>query len=198
MKEPHERLHELRKASFSTMREAVNRFGFHYQNYRDHERGRIKIKPEQAKVYARAFKTSAEYILLGKTPPSVKGDVGLISWVQAGAFAEVIDNFQPGDAEDWIDYPAKHSKIIALRVKGSSMNRISPDGSIIIVDLLDREMFSNRLYVIKVGNEATYKRFKANPPRLEPDSTEAHDTIFIEDVDAKPIGRVLRTMIDFN
>jgi len=161
MKEPHERLHELRKASFSTMREAVNRFGFHYQNYRDHERGRIKIKPEQAKVYARAFKTSAEYILLGKTPPSVKGDVGLISWVQAGAFAEVIDNFQPGDAEDWIDYPAKHSKIM-------------------------------------VGNEATYKRFKANPPRLEPDSTEAHDTIFIEDVDAKPIGRVLRTMIDFN
>ena len=191
-------MREVRMARFKTMRAATNRFGFHYQNYGDHERGRIQISPEHAKVYARAFKTTPEYILYGQVDSPVDSQVGLISWVAAGELSEIINNFQPGDAEGWIDYPAKHDKIFALRVKGGSMNRVSPEGSIIIIDANQIEMTSNRLYVVGIGDEATYKRYRANPPRLEPDSTDpGHETIFLDGQDYQPLGRVLRTMMDF-
>jgi len=80
------------------------------------------------------------------------------------------------------------------------MNRVSPQGSIIIVDLSVKEFMPNQLYIAKVHNEntATFKRYKASPPRLEPDSTEPHDTIFLGEVKAKPIGQVVRTMMDFD
>src|SRR6476646_3109550 len=37
-------------------------------------------------------------------------EVPLISWVQAGAWDNLVDNFQPGDAERWIATYAKVSK----------------------------------------------------------------------------------------
>lgn len=120
--------------------------------------------------------------------------------MQAGALAESPDNYVPGDADAYYPYEkGQHTKLIALDVVGTSMNRISPDGSKIIVDLLDREMSGNRLYIVRVGNETTYKRFKDNPRRLEPDSTDpAHETIFLDGLKAYPIGRVKRTLLDFD
>lgn len=56
----------------------------------------------------------------------LKKDVPLISWVQAGDWCEAINNVEPGDAEDWLWCPAKHSeKTFALRVSGVSM--FNPD-----------------------------------------------------------------------
>lgn len=50
------------------------------------------------------------------------GKLPLISWVQAGDWSEIVDNFQPGDAEDWIACPfpsGRHGFV--LRVVGDSM-----------------------------------------------------------------------------
>lgn len=50
------------------------------------------------------------------------GKLPLISWVQAGDWSEIVDNFQPGDAEDWIACPfpiGLHGFV--LRVVGDSM-----------------------------------------------------------------------------
>ncbi|HEM7801983.1 TPA: helix-turn-helix domain-containing protein [Burkholderia cenocepacia] len=50
------------------------------------------------------------------------GKLPLISWVQAGEWSEIVDNFQPGDAEDWIACPfpsGRHGFV--LRVVGDSM-----------------------------------------------------------------------------
>ena len=79
------------------------------------------------------------------------------------------------------------------------MNRVSPEGSIIIIDCTIKELLPNKLYVVKVGNEnkATYKRFRTNPDRLEPDSTEPHDIIFLGDEPVYPVGQVVRTLMDF-
>lgn len=181
---------------FSSIAKAADSKGFHKQNLADHEAGRRNISADHAKDYGRAFKVDPEWILFGRDSDKT-GAVAYISDVSAGQLAEIIDNYQPGDADEWIDYPAKHSKVVALRVKGNSMNRVSPDGSIIIVDLNQREMTSNRLYIVKIGDDATFKRYRANPPRLEPDSTEAHDAIYLDGVDYQPLGRVLRTMMDF-
>ena len=73
-------------------------------------------------------------------PPRPSDDqVPLISWVQAGEWAQAIDTFAPGDAEDWIACPARHGRhAYALRVKGDSMTapygKSYPDGCIIFVD----------------------------------------------------------------
>lgn len=67
--------------------------------------------------------------------PDIKGRIPLISWVQAGAFAEAIDTFQPGDAEEWLPTVTKMSaSSFALRVKGISMEPKFQDGDIIYVD----------------------------------------------------------------
>ncbi|WP_175813341.1 LexA family protein [Burkholderia contaminans] len=57
------------------------------------------------------------------------GKLPLISWVQAGDWSEIVDNFQPGDAEEWIACPfpsGRHGFV--LRVVGDSM--FNPGGDL--------------------------------------------------------------------
>lgn len=95
----------------------------------------------------------------------IYGKVPLISWVQAGGWRETIDNFQPGDAEEWLLCTDKHSNsTYALVVSGLSM--YSPgdedsysDGEIIFVDP-EREPTHKSCVVVRLPNEntATFKR----------------------------------------
>lgn len=67
--------------------------------------------------------------------PEVRGEVPLISWVQAGQWAEIVDNFQPGDAEVWVATTARVGKhAFALRIEGDSMEPKVPNGSVVIFD----------------------------------------------------------------
>jgi phage repressor protein C with HTH and peptisase S24 domain len=70
MKEPFERLKELRqKNGYRTAGDAARAYGWNELTYRSHENGTRGIKPAIAERYARAFRTSAEYILFGKSAP---------------------------------------------------------------------------------------------------------------------------------
>lgn len=40
--------------------------------------------------------------------PDIRGAVPLISWVQAGDWSSIVDNFSPGDAEEWFPCPVSH------------------------------------------------------------------------------------------
>lgn len=72
--------------------------------------------------------------------PDITGRVPLISWVQAGHWAEIIDNHYPGDVEEWRLTTAKVSKnAFALRIVGDSMINPNgypslPPGAIVIVE----------------------------------------------------------------
>jgi transcriptional regulator with XRE-family HTH domain len=85
-----------------------------------------------------------------------------------------------------------------LRVEDDSMDRISPPGSIIIVDRDDRELVKDRSYVFSVRGETTYKRWQPDPPHLAPYSINpVHQPIFIKRMkDLGVIGRVCRTVLD--
>jgi SOS-response transcriptional repressor LexA len=116
--------------------------------------------------------------------------VPLISWVQAGELAEISDPLPPGDAEEWVAVASMKATLIALRVRGTSINRVAPDGAVIIVDYADTDPISGKLYAFRNGDGAgAVKRYKANPPRFEPDSTDPHETIF-PDEHTHIIGRV--------
>ncbi len=89
--------------------------------------------------------------------------VPVISFVQAGDWAECIDNFQIGDAEEWLPCPTKHSNsTFAVYVRGDSMTsnfgRSYPEGCIIFVDP-ERESRSGDRVIAKLTdvNEATFK-----------------------------------------
>lgn len=85
--------------------------------------------------------------------------VPLISSVQAGSWTEVVDNFQPGDAEEWIDVTSRvDPSAFALVVVGNSMEAEFREGEIVIVDP-GREARSGDYVVAKINDdEATFKQ----------------------------------------
>ena len=97
--------------------------------------------------------------------PDIRGMVPLISWVQAGAWREVIDNFAPGVADEWLPCPVCHSpSTFVLRVRGESM--LNPqgrpsfhEGDLIFVDP-ERLAEHGSLVVVRLDDskEATFKR----------------------------------------
>lgn len=97
--------------------------------------------------------------------PDIRGGVPLISWVQAGAWSDVVDNFAPGQAEEWLPSPrALSSSAFALRVRGESMKnphgKPSYDaGDIIYVDPKIQAKHGDRVVVrLDDSNEATFKQ----------------------------------------
>ena len=110
-------------------------------------------------------------------------DVGEVSATHA-AQKLVTGDLPPGD---WF----------ALRVKGDSMDRVAPDGSVVLVNHADRRLVPGAFYIFGDYGEATFKRFLDKPVRLlAPYSTNpSHDPIA-----PKPgfvvIGRVRRVVTD--
>ena len=105
----------------------------------------------------------------GPAPDRV-GKLPLISWVRAGNWSETIDNFAPGDAEEWIPCPFKHSNhAFILRVVGKSMynpgsDRSFNDGDFIAVDPC-REARNGSMVVVRLDDDhtATFKQLLVEP-----------------------------------
>lgn len=139
-------------------------------------RGEVDPSAENMRKIADAFNTTVEYLLTGSITvvrkfaqeadanvepgPDLRGNVPLISWVQAGNWEAVIDNFSPGDAEDWLPCPRKFGPhAFALRVRGVSMEPKYQDGDIIFVDP-DAQAEHGKNIVVRLDDEheATFKQ----------------------------------------
>lgn len=87
----------------------------------------------------------------------------------------------------------------ALTVEGDSMDRVSPEGSTIIVNKSDRQLVNGKCYVFSHRGETTFKMWQAGEnPHLAPFSTNpANKPIFFKrKSDLEVIGRVKRTVLD--
>lgn len=92
------------------------------------------------------------------------GKLPLISWVQAGDWSEIVDNFQPGDAEEWIACPfpsGRHGFV--LRVVGDSMFNPTGDLSFRDGDFIsvnpERDPLHRSLVIARRNREkATFKQ----------------------------------------
>ncbi|MPS98579.1 MAG: hypothetical protein E2581_08770 [Pseudomonas sp.] len=119
--------------------------------------------------------------------------VPLISSVQAGNWSDIVDRFQPGDAERWLPCPVRHGPgTFCLAVEGESMSNpgVRPSyepGDIIFVDPGRAAQPGDRV-VVRLDNQqqATFKQYleedgrkflrALNPdwkPRLTPIDGEA-------------------------
>jgi SOS-response transcriptional repressor LexA len=70
-----------------------------------------------------------------RAAPAFRGRVPVISAVQAGHLTEVVDNFSPGDADEWIDVGVPVNRhTFALIVEGDSMEPEFSAGMRIVVE----------------------------------------------------------------
>lgn len=114
----------------------------------------------------------------------------VIGQVSAGAWREAVrtttDEMPAPD-------PNMPAAAFALDVVGDSMDVFVPNGGRVIVDPEDKALYPRRFYVVESDGHTTFKRFFADPARLEPCSTNAtHSSIMIGGETAFSIvGRVL-------
>lgn len=124
--------------------------------------------------------------------------VSIVSWISAGALVQV-DAVSPESVEgQYLVCGAGRGDWIAFRVDGTSMDRISPPGSVILVNRAERQLVPNACYVFADHDGgATYKRFRPDPMRLEAVTTlpDLHPTIFPDNTPAV-IGRVRRSVLE--
>lgn len=202
----HDRLKWAREqAGFATAADAARHLGVEVGTYRHHENGTRHFRMPAARRYATAFGVDITWLLTGQGQPkegvNLTPDnrpvqmIPLISWVQAGKLAYADIDFD--DAEDRIPFASHRKSLVALRVNGTSMNRVAPHGSRIIVDYDDRSPQDGKLYVVVYHGETTFKRYRDTngPARLEPDSTDPHDIIF-PNGDFEVVGRVIAVVME--
>lgn len=128
--------------------------------------------------------------------------VPVISWVQAGVWAQVVDSHEPGDAFEWMWCPEGNpsENTFGLKVKGDSMtaqspaDRNYPEGCIIFVDPNKRVENGSRVVAKIPGQEsATFKIYKEDMGRkkLVPINTRVYDVLDITDMDVTICGVVI-------
>lgn len=120
--------------------------------------------------------------------------VRLISWVSAGKLTR--GEHQDEDLGTVLIGGLPKGDWIALKVEGDSMDRISPPESIIFVNRKDKRLAPNACYVVidEDGN-ATYKRYRPNPDRFEPVSTNKDIEPIFFTKEPVILGRVRMTLM---
>lgn len=127
--------------------------------------------------------------------PSIKGEYPLISWVQAGDWSNIMDDFNPGDAEAFYACPKRCSaQTFMLRVRGRSMEPKYQDGDLLFVDPdASYQHGSNVIVKLTDAQEATFKRLviDGNKKWLEPLNPDWPEKAIQINGNAKIVGVVI-------
>lgn len=199
----HDRLRRARALKYESPKEAAEAFGWNYNTYASNENGNAPFSYRAALKYAAAFKVNPEWLYRGEGPMTVTGKprnppirIPLISWVAAG---QLRDPSSAGEADEWIEAAGlEPGEYFATKVVGNSMDRISPEGSIVIADTRQIKPVDGKAYIFEVEGETTYKIYYGEPVvRLEPFSTDpSYRPIFINGQTWRVVGRVVRSIFD--
>lgn len=134
-------------------------------------------------------------------PTRAAKEYPMISWVAAGARAESPDNFEPGDAEEWLQSTENAGPGgYWVRVKGKSMVADTPpsfpEGTPILVQPEGFNLISGKFYIFKhQDGETTFKQYTQDAGRryMTPLNTEFKQVDF--DDEWRVIGRVIDAKI---
>ena len=81
---------------------------------------------------------------------------------------------------------------IVLRMIGTSMDRVAPSGTVVTVDYRDTQLQDGKYYVISHDGTLSFRLYRADPDRFEPDSTDPDYPTLIPDATFAIMGRVIR------
>jgi len=192
------RLEEARVArGFKSARAAAEFFGWKYDSYAQHESG-LRGLTRSARRYASAYGVSEGWLLTGEGNEEITS-VPLVSWVSAGTLKKS-DGVTSAEIERYVPVAnLPRGDWMALTVRGDSMDRVAPEGSIIVLNHADDTLLNDRFYVFSLeGGDATFKRYRSSPrPMLQPFSTNLdHMSIPANDGEFYVVGRVRRVITD--
>jgi SOS-response transcriptional repressor LexA len=121
----------------------------------------------------RVIGCSASWLETGAGPVSIAGatNVGpatvgarpipLISYVQAGAWTDVVDSYQPGDADEFLLTDMElSSNAFALEIKGDSMLPEFKPGDRVIIDPVVCPQPGDYVVAKNGEDEATFKKYR--------------------------------------
>ncbi|WP_246690811.1 LexA family transcriptional regulator [Neorhizobium alkalisoli] len=164
---------------------------------------------ETLQTIAPALGTTPEWLAYGAGPEDATNSamvrpsivIPKISWVSAGELT-VNDAVMPTDDFDFVSatgLPDGEWYAFDIPDGYDSMDRISPPGSVILVNRKNTKLLPNACYIIiDHDGGATYKRYRQSPVRFEPVSTNpSHEPLFPDEGNMPNIfGRVMRSYVD--
>jgi SOS-response transcriptional repressor LexA len=125
----------------------------------------------------------------------------VIGYVQAGAFCEAVDAFQPGDADEWIEaYGPAGSNAFVLKVEGFSMEPDFLPGDKVVVDPAVECHSGDFVVAKRVSDQAvTLKRlrYEGGEPYLFATNPAWPDRIIKLDEEWHLCGRVRRKIVEY-
>jgi SOS-response transcriptional repressor LexA len=162
-----------------------------------------------------ALRVNSHWLSTGEGGPEVAEEnvaparankrVPLISWVRAGMWGDVSDNFHPGEADEWIEVydTVPGDQAFCLYVMGDSMTSpypgdqvTFPDGTVILVDPARSAGAGDFVVAKDVGTQkATFKKLTTDGGRwfLKP-LNPSYPAIEIDDPDMRVIGKVTQSI----
>jgi SOS-response transcriptional repressor LexA len=159
-------IRQLRKAKKLTILELANLIGSDVGNLSRLERDKQGYSPEMLDKIALALDVSVSDLFSDDsnvTDLATRGKVPLISWVQAGEWCDAHDSRLPGDADEWLPCPVRHTdSTFALRVVGESMDGPGGyrEGEVIFVDPGLEAMTGKDVIARTPNGKVTFKRLK--------------------------------------
>jgi SOS-response transcriptional repressor LexA len=117
-------------------------------------------------------------------------NVPIIGLSNAGAWREAI-GVPIGSMS--IPYAIGGKDAFAIEVRGDSMNLLIEDGGYVLVDPGQRQLYDGKIYLIENAEfETTVKRYRSNPARFCPMSTnEEHQEFELGEGHYRVIGRIV-------
>lgn len=186
----------LRQAAGLSLRELADKMStadhaVHFTTVAKIERSQRALTPEWVVRFSKALgvdpvKLSDDNSLANF--PMITRQHPVIGMVSAGNWREAVV-----ETDNYIAAPVSGRNVFGLVVDGSSMDKIAPHGSTVMVDPDRPELHDGLHYVVMNGEgEATFKQYRANPARLEPCSTDPqYKPIMLGQEPFTIVGRVL-------
>ena len=114
--------------------------------------------------------------------------VPIVGRIAAGNWREAI-----AEPLGYLPCPVGGPNAFALKPEGTSMDLVVGDNALIVVDPDELDLLEGKFYsVMNANGETTFKRYRGDPPQLEPVSSDpSHKVIPLGREPFTVIGRVV-------
>lgn len=187
---PENRVREVRKQQGLTMEELADRVGkylkktVHFTTIAKIERSMRGLSGEMLSAIADSLGVPPAQ-LVDQAPQLIPVRMlPIVGKIAAGNWREAI-----AEPLGYLPAPVGGANAFALKPEGTSMNLVVGDNALIVVDPDELDLLEGKLYAVMNGDgETTFKRYRNDPPRLEPVSSDPSHAII-------PLGREPFTVI---
>lgn len=187
------RLHVVRRAQGMTLQQVADRAGTTFGQVHKLEKSMRPLTMEWIERLAKALGVPESELMPNAAAPAAVRAIPVLGEIAAGNWREAV---QFAKAEVMVAGAPVNA--FALEPVGDSMNKLLPNGGYVVIDPDDADLREGKVYAVMNGEgETTLKRYRSNPARLEPCSTNpAHQAINLGRENFTIVGRAMSAVQD--